>query len=152
MSSGRSVHLFLRRNTHINSQVSLLLSGDQCHPLYELVLKTGAKPPFSALLANTHEHSRMQSDNTAKADTGTQIKEFRDLTHVPPSHAAGSVDPFIRTAQASSSLDSLFPVIPGLLYFHSFFSVSIVNIILVSFFIVETWANFPEPLRFFTES
>ena len=104
------------------------------------------------LFAHTHKHSRKQSDNTAKTDTGTQQKEFRDLTHVCPSHAEGSVDPFIRIDQSSSSLDSLFSVIPGLLYFHSFFSVSIVNIILVSFFIVETWANFPEPLRFFTES
>ncbi|MCL4328828.1 MAG: hypothetical protein M1410_04525 [Candidatus Thermoplasmatota archaeon] len=55
---------------------------------------------------------KRQSDNTAKTDGGTQYEEFMDLTQVSHSHAAHSVDPFIRIVQSSSSLDSLCSVRP----------------------------------------
>ena len=79
-------------------------------------------------------------------------ERVQGLTHVYISHAGDSVGPFIRTVQASSSFENLFSVNAGFSYFHFFPSLSIANIILMSFLMVDTCANFPEPFLFFTES
>ena len=138
--------------THVNSQVSLPFLHSQYHLIYEHILWTGSDYPLSAF-----SQTRISIQGCNLTIQRRQILALRTKSSWIDScdnkrHAGYSVDPFIRTVQASSSLDSLLSVRPGFSYFHSFLSFSIVNIILMSFLMVDTCANFADPFLFFTES
>ena len=67
-----SCHPFALHHVHTrgNSQVSLLLSHFQCHLIYEHV-PNPERLSLLCLSTNTHMHSRMHCDNTAKTNSDT---------------------------------------------------------------------------------